>query len=110
MTDRGPARGVVGCNALGAWRTAAGMRRRGEVALIIAGVGVAAGVIDRQIFGVGVLMTVVTTVPTPILLVPAFKRKRSGLRNPDQPDLDPRETAPRWPHAPEAPAAQPVRR
>ena len=71
------------------------MRRRGKVALIIAGIGLAAGVIDRQIFGVGVLMTVVTTVLAPILLVPAFKRKGSGLRNPDQPDLDAAEAAPR---------------
>ena len=79
---------------LGAWCTAAGMRRRSEVDLIIAGIGLAAGVIDRQIFGVGVLMTVVTTVPTPILLVPAFKRKRSGLRNPDQAGPDSSETTP----------------
>jgi len=82
-----PALGV-GFNALGAWRIAVGMLPRGEVALIIAGIGLAAGVIDRQIFGVGVLMTVVTTVMAPILLVPAFKTKKSGLRNPDQRDAD----------------------
>ena len=69
------------------------MRRRSEVDLIIAGIGLAAGVIDRQIFGVGVLMTVVTTVLAPILLVPAFKRNKSGLRNPDQPDPDAPEAA-----------------
>ena len=57
--------------------------------------GLAAGVIDRQIFGVGVLMIVVTTVLAPILLVPAFKRKGGGLQNLGQPDLDAPETAPR---------------
>ena len=85
---------AVGFNARGAWRIAVGMLPRGEVALIIAGIGLAAGVIDRQIFGVGVLMTVVTTVLAPILLVPAFKRKGSGVRHPDVPDHDASETAP----------------
>jgi len=92
VTDRLPALGV-GFNARGAWRIAVGMLPRGEVALIIAGIGLAAGVIDRQIFGVGVLMTVGTTVLAPILLVPAFKRKGSGLRHPDQSDPDPPEAA-----------------
>ena len=70
------------------------MLPRGEVALIIAGIGLAAGVIDRQIFGVGVLMTVVTTVLAPILLVPAFRRKGSGLRDSGQAGAGPSETAP----------------
>jgi len=81
-----PALGV-GFNALGAWRVAIGMLPRGEVALIIAGIGLASGVIGQQIFGVGILMTVVTTVLAPILLVPAFRRKESGLREPPQAEV-----------------------
>ena len=81
-----PALGV-GFNALGAWRVAIGMLPRGEVALIIAGIGLASGVIGQQIFGVGILMTVVTTVLAPIMLVPAFRRKESDLREPPQAEV-----------------------
>ncbi len=45
----------------------------------MAGVGLAAGVIDGDIFGVSVLMTVVTTLMAPILLVPLFRSRASGL-------------------------------
>lgn len=70
----------LGFNRLGATRIGIGMLPRGEVALIVAGVGLAAGVIDGDIFGVSVLMTVVTTLMAPILLVPLFRSRASGLR------------------------------
>ena len=35
------------------------------------------------LFGVAILMTIVTTVVAPILLVPAFERGGSGLRRPE---------------------------
>ena len=71
----------VGFNRTGAWRVAVGMLPRGEVALIVAGVGVAASppVIGRDVFGVAIVMIIVTTVLAPALLVPAF-RGGSGLR------------------------------
>ena len=69
----------VGFNRKGAWRVAVGMLPRGEVALIVAGIGLTSGVIERDVFGVAIVMTVVTTVLAPILLVPAF-RGGSGLR------------------------------
>jgi len=75
---------AVGFNARGAWRIGLGMLPRGEVALIVAGVGMASGVIGPDIYGVAILMTVATTVAAPILLVPAFRggsgerRERTG--------------------------------
>ncbi len=73
---------AVGFNRRGAWRIALGMLPRGEVALIVAGIGLASGVIGPAIFAVAVLMTVVTTVVAPVLLVRAFEGG-SGLRNPE---------------------------
>lgn len=53
-------------------RVGAGMVSRGEVGLIIAGVGLAQGVVSQNEFAVAVLMVVVTTVVTPPLLRAAF--------------------------------------
>ena len=75
-----PALGL-GFNVRGATRIGLGMLPRGEVALIIAGIGLASGVIDSGLFGVVIMMTGVTTFLAPVLLVPAF-RGGSGLRNP----------------------------
>jgi len=73
---------AVGFNRRGAYRIAIGMLPRGEVALIIAGIGLSAGVIGQDVFGVAILMTIVTTLIAPILLVPAFTAGGSGLRRP----------------------------
>ena len=51
------------------------MLPRGEVALIIAGVGLAKGVIENDQFGVAILMTLVTTMLAPILLMNSFKKQ-----------------------------------
>ena len=72
---------AVGFNARGAWRVGLGMLPRGEVALIIAGIGLSRGVIEQDVFGVAIMMTVVTTVIAPILLVPAFKDGKSGRKD-----------------------------
>ena len=72
----------TGFNLRGATRIGLGMLPRGEVALIIAGVGLSEGIIEQDLFGVAILMTIVTTVVAPILLVPAFERGGSGLRRP----------------------------
>lgn len=57
-----------GFNPLGALRIGVGMVPRGEVALIIAGIGISGGYIDKQLFGIVVLMTLLTTVIPPPLL------------------------------------------
>ncbi len=84
----------VGFNRVGSWRIALGMLPRGEVALIVAGIGLGEGVIGPEIFGVVIMMTLVTTVLAPLFLVPAFAKGGSGLRRggseiapgPEQPD------------------------
>ncbi|NNJ70235.1 MAG: cation:proton antiporter [Kiritimatiellales bacterium] len=79
---------VVGCglpaymmrfNVRGSLRIGLGMLPRGEVALIVAGIGLASGIIDQGIFGVAIMMTVVTTMLAPPLLVKSFEGG-SGLR------------------------------
>lgn len=82
---------IIGCglpslacnfNLRGAMRIGVGMLPRGEVALIIAGIGLAAGLLSPQVFGIGVLMTLVTTLIAPPVLVMLFSSSRSGLRHP----------------------------
>ncbi|MBI2320714.1 MAG: cation:proton antiporter [Chloroflexi bacterium] len=75
----------VGFNRRGAWRIGIGMLPRGEVALIVAGVGLTAGVIESDVFGVAIMMTVITTLLAPVLLVPAFRRGGSGRRKVEVP-------------------------
>jgi Na+:H+ antiporter len=74
---------VVGCGA-GAWlsglryeealRVGVGMISRGEVGLIVAGYGLAHGIIGGDIFSVMVLMVLVTTMITPVWLRYLFPR------------------------------------
>lgn len=59
---------LLGFNAKGALRIGCGMVPRGEVALIIAGIGLTAGILNKEMFGVAILMTLVTTVLAPPLL------------------------------------------
>ena len=84
---------VIGCmlpslccgfNILGGLRIGAGMVPRGEVALIIAGLGLSSGFLTQEIFGIGILMTLVTTVVAPPALVGLFAPKRKGVRHPKQ--------------------------
>ena len=70
----------VGFNRLGATRIALGMLPRGEVALVVAGIGLSTGVIGSEIFGVVIMMTLVTTIVAPLLLVPAYEKPSSGKR------------------------------
>jgi Na+:H+ antiporter len=68
---------ALGFRPIGALRVGIGMIPRGEVALIIAGIGLATGAVDQAVFAVVVFMTFATTVLAPPLLVPIF---RSGGR------------------------------
>ncbi len=56
-------------------RVGIGMISRGEVGLIVAGVGLASGVIDQQIFSMMVIMVLFTTMITPLLLRWAFPKR-----------------------------------
>ena len=70
----------AGFNRAGSWRVGIGMLPRGEVALIIAGIGLSRGLIGPDVFGVAILMTVVTTLMSPLILVPSFARGGAGKR------------------------------
>ena len=72
----------TGFNTRGSTRIGIGMLPRGEVALIIAGIGLAEGVIGEEIFGVSILMTVITTILAPMGLVLLFRNKAEGRRLP----------------------------
>lgn len=91
---------LIGCglpaliwfNKRGAARIGMGMLPRGEVALIIAGVGLSKGVIGSEVFGVAIMMTLVTTLIAPLGLVPLFKGgpgKRGMEHLPDQQEAAP---------------------
>ena len=73
---------LTGFNMRGSWRIGFGMLPRGEVGLIIAGIGLSRGAIGQDIFGVAIFMTVITTVIASIALVPLFRWDGSGRRNP----------------------------
>jgi Kef-type K+ transport system membrane component KefB len=81
----GPALGS-GFNLRGSARIGVGMMPRGEVALIIAGIGLSKQVIEQDLFGVAIMMTIITTVIAPVLLVPLIRNGDSGLRQPVRQD------------------------
>jgi Kef-type K+ transport system membrane component KefB/mannitol/fructose-specific phosphotransferase system IIA component (Ntr-type) len=72
----------LGFNARGAMRIGMGMVPRGEVALIIAGIGLAGGILEPSIFGVVILMIMATSIVAPPLLNIALSHGGSGSRNP----------------------------
>ena len=89
---------IIGCalpayfmnfNFLGSMRIGMGMIPRGEVALIIAGIGstlmmtvdgVKVPVINSELFGVCIIMTLLTTVAAPPLLSAVLGIKKKGVR------------------------------
>ena len=70
----------VGFNMRGAFRIGAGMLPRGEVTLIVAGIGLASGAIGPDMFGVAVMTMLLASIAAPPLLVFSFKGK-SGYRD-----------------------------
>jgi len=94
---------ATGFNPRGAYRIGLGMLPRGEVALIVAGIGLSRQIVGEVVFGVSILMTLVTTVIAPVLLVPAFARGGSGRRS------DQKATPAREPGRPGLPSSSPGR-
>ncbi|MDY4611955.1 MAG: cation:proton antiporter, partial [Sphaerochaetaceae bacterium] len=64
---------LVGFNLHGALRIGAGMLPRGEVTLIVAGLGLASGAIGPDMFGVAVMTMLLASLAAPPLLVATFK-------------------------------------
>ncbi len=75
----GLAAALSGFNARGALRIGLGMLPRGEVALIVAGMGLSRGVLDNERYGIAVMMAILTTLLAPPLLGLALT-DRPGLR------------------------------
>jgi Kef-type K+ transport system membrane component KefB/mannitol/fructose-specific phosphotransferase system IIA component (Ntr-type) len=74
---------LLGFTGRGALRIGVGLVPRGEIALVVAGVGLAAGALPQDFFGVAVLMTVLTALCTPPLLAALFRRDDAGIRRPE---------------------------
>ncbi len=81
---------VIGCmlpsyflnfNNIGALRVGVGMIPRGEVALIIVGIGLAAGVLTKEIFSIALIMTFLTTLITPPILDKLFSIPKTGVKS-----------------------------
>ena len=89
---------IIGCalpalfmnfNTIGALRIGAGMIPRGEVALIIAGIGAttmmnsssgAVPIINAELFGIAIIMTLMTTLAAPPILSAVLSIKKKGVK------------------------------
>lgn len=71
---------MLNFNSLGALRIGLGMIPRGEVALIIASIGLSHGILDEKIFGVAIMMTLITTIIAPPILDITLKSRKKGTR------------------------------
>lgn len=68
-----------------------GMVSRGEVGLIVASVGISAGIITQDLFAITVVMVLVTTLVTPLLLRAAFRQPVLATTTPDHATTPPHE-------------------
>ncbi|OGX19466.1 MAG: hypothetical protein A3K83_01700 [Omnitrophica WOR_2 bacterium RBG_13_44_8b] len=66
-------------NLRGASRIGVGMIPRGEVALIIAGIGLSARIIPHDVFSIAVIMTFITTLLAPPVLAKMFESEKPVL-------------------------------
>jgi Kef-type K+ transport system membrane component KefB/mannitol/fructose-specific phosphotransferase system IIA component (Ntr-type) len=82
---------LAGFNQLGALRIGVGMAPRCEVALTIAGIALAAGLVEAPMFAAVVIMVLVNTLIAGPTLQMLYRRGGAGLRNPDPGDDEHRE-------------------
>ena len=54
-------------------RVGAGMVGRGEIALVVASVGLSQGVVDSSVFSIAIVVTIATTIAAPLLLKAAYQ-------------------------------------
>lgn len=81
LAGSGVAALITGFNLRGSWRIGVGMVPRAEVAITIAGIGIAKGIIGAELFGVTIMVVIITTLIATILLEPAFEKGGSGQRS-----------------------------
>jgi Kef-type K+ transport system membrane component KefB/mannitol/fructose-specific phosphotransferase system IIA component (Ntr-type) len=77
---------LLGFNVKGSLRIGFGMSPRGEMTLIIAGIGLAMGIITSQLSAVLILMVLITSVVAPSFLNLLFKISDAGTRKPVKAD------------------------
>jgi Kef-type K+ transport system membrane component KefB len=63
------------------YRVGLGMVSRGEVGLIIVGIGVTSGILTQNIYGAVVTMVILTTILTPIALKWSYSKEREIIKN-----------------------------
>jgi len=71
-------------------RVGIGMISRGEVGLIVAGVGVTTGILTSEVYSTIIIMVVVTTIITPIWLKLEYRKDQKGSNN--SPKTKPEQT------------------
>jgi len=75
-------------NKIGALRIGFGMAPRGEVVLIIAGIGLSTGFLDQSIFGVSIMLILFTTLISPPILDRLLRIRKSGVKiEPEEDEL-----------------------
>jgi len=67
-------------NTRGALRIGLGMAPRGEVALIIASIGLSYGILNKDIFGALVMMPLLSATITPFFLTRSLDSKKTGVK------------------------------
>lgn len=70
--------GIVTRSRRSGWRIGVGMSSRGEVGLVIAGVGLTSGVVGQDVYAAIVGTVILTTILSPILLKSSYKREASS--------------------------------
>ncbi|MEA1911213.1 MAG: cation:proton antiporter [Spirochaetota bacterium] len=81
---------LTGFNIKGALRIGAGMLPRGEVTLIVAGIGLSSGVIGQDMFGVAIMTLLAASIIAPPYLIKTFEGGsgyRSKLKDKDMGDI-----------------------
>ncbi len=72
---------MAGFNLVGSTRVGLGMSPRGEVIMIMAGFGLAGGIIDEQIFSAAIMLVLVSTIVPPLILDKVLKIEKEGTRS-----------------------------
>jgi Kef-type K+ transport system membrane component KefB len=71
-------------------RVGIGMISRGEVGLIVAGVGVTAGILTSEVYSTIIIMVVVTTIITPIWLKLEYRKEQKNDNNESNKTIEPK--------------------
>jgi Kef-type K+ transport system membrane component KefB len=71
-------------------RVGIGMISRGEVGLIVAGVGVTAGILTSEVYSTIIIMVVVTTIITPIWLKIEYRKEQKNDNNESNKTIEPK--------------------